>query len=88
MYTKDTVRLVVQFRDFSGNSIVPEDIKLVVYDSKQEILEKVTVGITDNGNGNYYYDYVAPDSDFIFEFSGIYNNKPVLSRQLIQVKFN
>lgn len=88
MYSKDTVRLIVLFRDFNGNAITPDDVKLTIYKTDQEIVEEITDGIINNSNGNYHYDFVATDSDFIFEFSGVYFEKPVLARQLVQTKFN
>lgn len=86
MYTKDTVRCHVSFKDFDGKPITPEDIILTIYDTQHEVIETITTGIVDETNGKYYYDYVA-DKDFIFEFSGIYFGKPILSRQLVKTKF-
>lgn len=87
MYSKDTARLIVSFKDFDGNAINPENVRLTVYDDKQVLTETITEGIINLSNGTYQYDYTA-DSDFIFEFSGIYFEKPVLARQLVKVKFN
>lgn len=87
MFTKDTVRLVVQFKDFNGTAINPDNVKLTIYDKQEEIIEEITDEIIDLSQGNYHYDYVAPEHDFIFEFSGVYNNKSVLARQLVQTKF-
>lgn len=87
MFTKDTVRLVVQFRDFVGKAIEPTNVKLTIYDNSEVLLEEITLDIIDIGNGSYQYDYVAPEHDFIYEFSGVYQNKPVLARQLVQTKF-
>lgn len=87
MYTKDTVRLVVQFRDFDGKSINPDDVKLTIYDLDEQVIEEITDGIIDNGQGNYHYDFITTDSDFIYEFSSFYFEKPVLAREKVQVKF-
>ncbi|MFP3356757.1 hypothetical protein R0K17_05290 [Planococcus sp. SIMBA_143] len=87
MYKGDTVRLCVQFRDFNGNAINPEQVKLTIYDNDELFTEVITEGIIDLSQGNYFYDYTA-DSDFVFEFSGIYFGKPVIARQEVQVKFN
>ncbi len=86
MIANDTVRLIVEFKDFNGNTIVPENVSLKIYDTKQNLIETVTDNIVHDST-KYYYDYTATDSDFIFEFSGFYNNKTVLSRQLVTVKF-
>ena len=88
MIKNDTARLVVQFRDFNGNAITPDNVKLTIYDKQENIIKTITEGIIDLAQGNYFYDYEATDSDFIFEFSGFYFEKPVLARQLVQVKFN
>lgn len=85
MYTHDTIRLIVEFKDFNGNAITPTDIKLTIYDVNEEIVEVIEQDINKDDN-RYYYDYVA-QNDFIFEFSGIYDNKPVLARKLQKTKF-
>jgi len=86
LIANDTVRLVVEFKDFDGRTIAPDNITLKIYDTKQTLIQTITDGISQL-NSQYYYDYTATDSDFIFEFSGFYNNKTVLSRQLVTVKF-
>ena len=89
MLSKDTIRLIVQFRDFNGNMIDPNDVNLKIYDLNEQLIEEIgTEKLTDNAQGNYHYDYVTPDHDFIFEFEGQYFDKPVLSRQKVSVKFN
>lgn len=87
MLKGDTARLCVQFRDFNGNAINPEEVKLMIYDTNELLTETITEGIVDLSQGNYFYDYTA-DSDFIYEFSGIYFGNPVIARQAVQVKFN
>lgn len=86
MIANDTVRLVVEFKDFNRNTIVPVDVTLKIYDKNKNLLETITDNIVQDGT-KYVYDYTATDSDFIFEFSGFYNDKIVLARQLVQVKF-
>ncbi|MGI2326420.1 hypothetical protein [Planococcus sp. YIM B11945] len=87
MLKGDTARLCVSFKDFHGNAIDPEEVTLKIYDKQQLLSETITEGIVDLSQGSYYCDYTA-DSDFIFEFSGIYFGKPVLSRQEVKLKFN
>jgi hypothetical protein len=85
----DTVRLLVFFKDFDGNVIVPTDVKLTIYNKEETIIETITDGIINLSQGKYQYDYTdTTGSDFIFEFSGVFNSKPVLARQEINVKFN
>lgn len=83
---KDTIRLVVQFRDFDGHSVTPENVKLTIYNVKQEIVETISTNIEINNN-TYFYDYVVPEHDFIYEFSGTHKGKPILARQSVNTKF-
>lgn len=87
MFTQDTIRLVVEFKDFDRNVISPDNVTLTIYDESQNIIEVITDDIVQDKT-KYYYDYQAIDSDFIFEFSGFYNAKKVLARQLVKTKFN
>lgn len=87
MIANDTIRLVVEFKDFNGRTINPDNVTLKIYDKKKNLIEEITENIKHDGI-KYYYDYTATDSDFIFEFSGFYNDKIVLSRQLVKVQFN
>lgn len=90
MYEGDTVRLVCHFKTFTGQSVDPEAISLTIYDNAQNVLETIPVGIEDKENtGKYFYDYVPASEldEFIFEFAGSYNNKPILARGQVKVKF-
>ncbi len=87
MFSNDTIRLIVQFRDFNGQPINPTDVKLTIYD-KQQVDETITDGIINIEQGNYQYDYTdTTNSDFVFEFSGVFNDKTVLARQEVKIKF-
>lgn len=81
----DTIRLIVRFRNFSGNPVNPIDVKLRILDGDSfEEIESITV--TDENKtdvGVYEYDYVVPEGDskfLVYEYSGTYNDKPVLTR--------
>ena len=81
----DTVRLRVRFRTFKGTAVEPTDIKLRILDGNDltvvesvDIPSEVKVDV-----GVYEYDYIVPEGDsekLVYEFSGIYNSKPILSR--------
>jgi hypothetical protein len=91
MYYGDTVRLVVNFVDFDGNMIDPTDIELKIYDSNQQLKETITIDNSyKQSTGVYQYDYPTPDDtqdDLIFEFRGMFNGKPILSRGRIKGEF-
>lgn len=88
MYQGDTIRLKVNFKTFNGQSVDPTEIKLTIYKTDKTVVETIT-DLVQEGTGQYYYDYspAIELSEFIFEFSGRYNNKPILVRDKVQVKF-
>lgn len=87
----DTVRFRCHFRTFDGQLIDPADVKLTIYDAIKQQIEQITLDDTNKENvGVYFYDYVLPmnQSEIIFEFSGVYNNKPILVRDSVKIQFN
>lgn len=88
MYQGDSVRLKVKFKSFTGQPINPVDVKLIIYDNQKNIIETIT-DLVQEGTGQFYYDYVPANelNEFIFEFVGSYQNKPILSRGKVEVKF-
>jgi len=91
MIKGDTVRLFCVFKTFEGVLIDPSSISLKIYDNAQNVIETIPVGIENKeSTGKYYYDY-TPASElnevFYFEFAGSVNNKPILVRDSVKVKF-
>lgn len=87
----DTVRLKCHFKTFDGQSVEPTDVKLTIYDTNKQQIEQITLDDTNKENfGVYSYDYVLPDdkSEIIFEFRGLYNNKPILARDSLKIEFS
>ena len=87
----DTVRFRCHFKTFDGQSVNPADVKLTIYDSNKQQIEQITLDDTNKEKvGVYFYDYVLPTnhSEIIFEFSGVYNNKPILVRDSVKIQFN
>ena len=91
IYQGDTVRLKVNFRNFSGINVDPTEIKLIVYDMYKNQIEQFILSDANKENiGIYFYDYTPATelSDFIFEFSGLYNGNPTVVRDSLKIKFN
>jgi len=90
-FVGDTVRLQVHFKTFEGVYINPNTISLKIYDNAKN--ERESLIISDENkldNGKYFYDYIIPDDIseyFIFEYRGLHNDKPILSRDMVRVKF-
>lgn len=90
MYQGDTVRLQVNFKSFKGKSVDPTDLALTVYDSQQNKIEQVQLDDTNRIElGVFTFDYVLPDDkqEVIFEFRGLHNQKPILVRDKVEIKF-
>lgn len=86
----DTVRFRCHFRTFDGQNIDPADVKLRIYDTQKQQFEEISLTDTNKENvGVYFYDYVLPDDkqEIIFEFKGIYNEKPILARGQVKIEF-
>ena len=91
IYQGDTVRLKVNFRNFSGINVDPTETKLTIYDMYKNQMEQFILDDANKENvGVYFYDYTPATelSDFIFEFSGLYNNHPTVVRDSLKIKFN
>jgi len=83
----DTVRLKVYFKTFDGIAVDPTNITLKIYDDNQQILETISIDDTNKINvGIYFYDYIIPsgEGDIYFEFAGLVNNLPIVTRKLIK----
>ncbi|MGG1690587.1 hypothetical protein ABDH65_11055 [Heyndrickxia ginsengihumi] len=91
MLQGDTIRLKCHFKTFDGVLVDPSDVKLTIYKSDQTQIEQIPLDDTNRLDvGVYFYDYTPASelSEFIFEFAGSVNNKPILSRGKVEVKFN
>ena len=87
----DTVRFRCHFKTFDGQSVDPADVKLTVYDTNKQQMFQITLTDSNRENvGVYFYDYVLHDDkqEIIFEFRGLYNNKPILVRDSVKIEFS
>jgi hypothetical protein len=90
MIKGDTIQLRVHFKDFKGRSVDPENVTLTFYDKQQKQFEQFILDDTNRENvGVFYYDYVPASEldEFIFEFAGSYQNKPILARDSVKLSF-
>lgn len=86
----DTIRLKVYFKDYSNRVVDPSGITLNVYNGQLDNIESISITDSDKENiGVYFYDYVLPDDipELIFEFRGLHNNKPILTREKVKIHF-
>lgn len=84
----DTVRLKAEFKDFDGEYISPDDVKLKIYDGSKQVIEEISVAPYEIGK--YQCDYTVvggyPDP-FYYEFTGMLGDKPVLGRSELKRKW-
>ena len=77
----DTIRLKSEFKDFDGEYVDPEDVKVVIYNSRYKEVEEYAPDRT--ALGKYHLDYTVPSgttNTMYFEFKGTIGGKPVLGR--------
>ncbi|OLS37916.1 hypothetical protein BTR22_05240 [Alkalihalophilus pseudofirmus] len=86
--TGDTIRLRVHFKSYKGHPVDAEDVILTIYNKSLEVIETFK-DTNKESNGVYFYDYKLPDEEqeFIFEFRGVYDEKPIISRGTFSSKF-
>ena len=88
----DTVRLIVRFKTYSGSPVDPTDVKLKVLDG-EDYSNLLSINVPEENKtdiGVYEYDYTIPSltSDrLIYEYSGIYDGKPILTRGSFSISF-
>lgn len=87
----DTIRLEVLFRDFDGKAISPTNVTLSIYDEYNVAIQSFPLSDDDSvSEGRFFYDYTIPydvNNFIIYEFYGIKNGKPFISRDKIHVDF-
>ncbi|MFB4473317.1 hypothetical protein ACDI16_10250 [Oceanobacillus caeni] len=90
IYAGDTVRLKVNFKTYDGKAIDPDNVTLTIYDTTEEQIEQITLDGTNREDvGVFFYDYVTPTDkkEVIFEFKGVHNNNPIITRGTLPIKF-
>ncbi len=84
MIVGNTVRLRAEFKDFAGNRYNPNDVTVRVLSCNMETIFESTSPSSDE-TGVYYIDYTLTEDDYAFEFSGVIDSFPVLSREPLNV---
>jgi len=85
----DTVRLKVEFKNWTGVLASPEDVKLKLYRSKNEPIG-TTIDVEPVSTGKYQYDWTVPaDASKLiyFEYSGTLEGKSITGRMKIATKW-
>jgi hypothetical protein len=86
----NTVRLECNFYDFSGLSVNPDFVKVVIYNSKYEVIFTETLSISNRSDvGKYFYDYITEKKEqkIYYEWYGEINGKPSIKRGQFITKF-
>jgi hypothetical protein len=85
----DTVKLKATFCNWNGEYSNIADIKCTIYNDKKNVITTIT-DIINADTGKYECLYTVPDgyNGIIFEFSGVLNNKPIINRQYLSVKWS
>jgi hypothetical protein len=87
--TGDTIRLKARIKDYAGNLIDPDTLTFSMYQLNEEPLWSEEVDLVKNKitTGEYYFDVIAEEGTFIFEWHAVKNDKPYKKRDTIQSNF-
>ncbi|MGG2111059.1 hypothetical protein ABFY60_11145 [Lysinibacillus pakistanensis] len=89
VYSGDTARLFVEFRDFEGNTIQPDTVTLTIYNENEVVLKTITNGDIKQHDDMYFYDYTHKEKyNYIYEFNGKYLGYPIVARSSVNVVFS
>lgn len=81
------MRLMAEFKDWDGENVDPETVKLIIYDYRYNKLDEREVSLGNKTSvGTYFYDYVFNAGEFIYEWLATINQTPSLIRKRISVK--
>ncbi|OLN22904.1 hypothetical protein BTO30_07100 [Domibacillus antri] len=90
MYAGDTVRLKCHFKTFEGTPVTPDNVTLTIYKTDKTQIEQFILTSTDQLEiGVFYFDYTPASelNEFIFEFAGRVNGKPIIVRDTVKISF-
>ena len=79
----NTVKIDCIFHDFNGEKVDPDLVKIIIYNSRYEILDEIIINAENKkAVGEYFYDYVTENKRQLlyYEWYGEINGKPTLKR--------
>lgn len=84
----NTVRLTAVFKDWGGDAVDPDMVKVVIYNREWQKIDEVPLGVANRLQvGEYFYDYVAAQIGTIYvEWYGMIGATPSLHRSALTVK--
>lgn len=86
----NTVRLECKFYDFENELVNPEIIKIIIYNSKYEVILNEFLNTNNSkGVGEYFYDYVTEKKEqkLYYEWFAEINGKPSIMRSQFITRF-
>ncbi|AYP68273.1 hypothetical protein PQE75_gp206 [Bacillus phage vB_BcoS-136] len=86
----DTVRLSCLFRNFDGEKVSPSLVKVIIYNSKYEIIKQEILGLSNMFDvGEYFYDYTTENKEqkLYYEWYAEIDGTPSLKRGQFITKF-
>ena len=89
VFSGDTARLYVEFRDFEGVTINPDTVTLTIYNEDESVLKTITNDKIIQHEDAYFYDYTHKEpTNYIYEFNGMYKKMPIIARANVSVIFS
>ena len=89
MNSGDTVRLSAVFKDWAGDLVNPDNVRVKIYDARQQEVTSAYLGEQNRSSLGHYFWFYTPQIEgfFIYEFSGELDGNTVLRRRDCEVKF-
>ena len=96
LFKGNSTRFNIEYRDLNNNPAIPATPLFKVYDSRYVEIHSEAVNISnilldeigDPIPGGYYMEYTFENSsEFVVEFSGVFETKTTLTRQKVKVVF-
>lgn len=89
VFSGDTARLYVEFKDFEGNTIHPDTVTITIYHEDETVFKTITNDKITKHDDSYFYDYTHKEpTNYIYEFNGKYKNLPIVARAHVNVIFS
>lgn len=84
----NTLKVEGAFNDFNGSILIPENVKVILYDAGRAKIE-TTVPIYDSELGKYVcYIKVETPGSYYIEIYGEKDSMPILDRRKIQIAWS
>ncbi|MDW7673791.1 MAG: hypothetical protein SCK28_04555 [Bacillota bacterium] len=82
----NAIRLTAQFKDWDGENVEPDLVKVIIYDRNYKKLQEHSIGQANRlDTGLFYFDLVINEGLYVYEWYSEIDGLPSLKRNLISI---